>query len=114
MILNSRLQSLERVLCKQMKSLGLIEDGISELYPNAHWYSDKVGYVRVRKGDRYVYSKCKEIHTYKVEWDRSFTEDGKKKCTNELPVSFDKAMKFLYVPTKQVHSIPTYRDCSRR
>ena len=35
MILNSRIQSLERVLCQQMKSLGFIENGISVLYPNA-------------------------------------------------------------------------------
>merc|ERR1712002_502706 len=94
MILNSRIQSLERVLCQQMKSLGLIEDGVSELYQNAQLYSDKPGYVRIRKGDRHVYSKCLELHSYSVNWDRSFLENGQRKCSHELPINFENQMKF--------------------
>ena len=94
-----------------MKSVEMIEEGLTSLYPGSQLMSEKMGYVKIRKGERFVYSKCAEIHQYQPRWDRSFTENGKRKCTHELPINFDGKMKFLYLPSKQLHNVPSYRKC---
>ena len=111
-LVEARLKSLERVLCSQMKSVEMIEEGISSLYQTAQLISDKAGYIKVRRGERFIYSRCMVVHQYQPRWDRTIIQEGKKKCTNEIPINFEDKMKFLYLPTRQLHEIPSYRECN--
>ena len=43
----------------------------------------------------------------------TYWKGDQKKCTVEIPIRFKGKLKFLFLPTKQLHSIPTEKPCNK-
>ena len=51
------------------------------------------------------------VNNYEVAWDRSLKQEGATKCSVDLPILIKDQVRFLHLPTKQLHNDSALRDC---
>ena len=113
--IDNRLQALERIACEPRIEWKKLEKFLIEALPDraTELVFDEPGHIISRQGDGILIEKCEAISKYKIIATRQTRSNGTTTCYTNLPVRVDKrkAIMFLDIPSRRLHTTGITRDC---